>query len=71
MLELPGLREGDHVVLALLHAGGAALAAIAVLVVTDIYPGGGQGQGERGDQDQHCQRGGHHGDWRVRTVVLI
>ena len=52
-MELPGLREGNQVVLALLHTGGAALAAVAVLVVTDINPGGSQGHREGGDQHHH------------------
>ena len=65
MLELPGLREGNQVVLALLHTGGAALAAVAVLVVADINPAGGQAEAEAGGQHQHGQRGHHLHDWAV------
>ena len=66
MLELPGLGEREDVVLALLHAGGAAGAAVAVLVVADINPGGRQGEGEAGGgQHQQGQRGDHLNDWGV------
>ena len=70
LLELPGLRERNHVVLALLHTGCTALTAVTVLVVTDINPGGSQGQREGGDQHHHHVQRGHLNDWRLRPEVL-
>ena len=70
LLELPGLRERNHEVLALLHTGGTALAAVTVLVVTDINPGC-QGQREGGNQHHHHVQREHLNDWRLRPEVLI
>ena len=71
LLELPGLRERNHVVLALLHTGATTLATITVLVVTDINPGGSQGHREGGDQDHHHVQPAHRNDWTLRPQVLI
>ena len=65
MLELPGLGERDDVVLAVLHTGGTTGGAVAVLVVADINPAGGQGEAEAGGQHQHGQGGHHLHDWAV------
>ena len=65
LLDLPGLGERDDVVLAVLHTGGTAGRAVAVLVVADINPAGGQGEAEAGGQHQHGQRRHLLHDWAV------